>query len=78
MFEKVVKGFDPIIDLVSAASYPLLIFMFIATGCMYMTGNEILAKKMAKNATIGYIIVQFAKPLAIMIHEATKGLSIAP
>jgi hypothetical protein len=75
LFEKVFQAFTPLIDLAQAAAYPLLMFMFIASGCTYMTGNEISAKKMAKCAVIGYVMVQFAPNLARIIHEAGKGMA---
>jgi hypothetical protein len=74
MFEQVANGFQPLIDLASAASYPLGLFMFIVCGCQYMIGNELQAKKAAKCAVIGYIIVQMAPGIMRIIHNATIGL----
>jgi hypothetical protein len=48
--------------------------MFIAAGCMYIVGNEIQAKKMIKTTVIGYVIVQIAPALMLILHNATKNL----
>lgn len=74
MYDQVVNGFQPLIELAQAFSYPLAFFMFIVCGCSYIIGNEMQAKKMAKCATIGYIIVQFAPAIMRILHNATTGL----
>lgn len=75
MFEQIVKGFQPLIELAQAVSYPLAFFMFIVCGCQYIIGNEMQAKKIAKCAVIGYIICQFAPSIMMILHNATTGLA---
>ena len=74
MFNQVVNGFMPLIELAQAISYPLAFFMFIVCGCQYIVGNELQAKKIAKCATIGYVIVQMCPSIMNIIHNATAGL----
>lgn len=76
MFETVVKGFQPLIELAQAVSYPLTFFMMVVGGCQYIIGNEVIAKKIMKCAVTGYILVQIVPSLMQIVHSATKGMSM--
>lgn len=76
MFEQVVRGFAPLIELAQAASYPLCFFMLVVGGCQMIIGNELAAKKVVKSAVLGYIMVQLVPSLMQIVHNATKGMAV--
>jgi hypothetical protein len=57
---KIVHAFDPLIELVTALSYPIAGVM-IAGGCLFiMVGNREKGMSMIQTAAIGYILVQLS------------------
>jgi hypothetical protein len=57
---KIIHAFDPLIELVTALSYPIAGVM-IAGGCLFiMVGNREKGMSMIQTAAIGYILVQLS------------------
>jgi len=68
MFDKIMKAFDPIIQLVQGISYPLA-FICIALGVlMLMIGQKRKGMEVIKWAVVGYLLMQLLPGLMSLLH----------
>jgi len=72
--EKVVRAFQPVIDLVQALSYPIGLVMMLGGGLFVMIGNSEKGLGMVQKAGIGYILVQILPLLMDLLVEIAKSL----
>jgi formate/nitrite transporter FocA (FNT family) len=73
--DKIIRAFDPIIQLVQGLSYPVG-FIMITAGCLViMTGNKQKGLNMIKWAAIGYIGMQFAPAIMTILVEVGKAMA---
>ncbi|PPA70170.1 hypothetical protein [Jeotgalibacillus proteolyticus] len=56
--EKVVRAFDPVIQLVQALSYPVGLTMMLGGGLFMMIGNSERGLAMIQKAGMGYVLIQ--------------------
>ncbi len=68
MFDKIMKAFDPIIQLVQGISYPLA-FICIALGVlMLMIGQKRKGMEVIRWAIVGYLLMQLLPGLMSLLH----------
>ena len=73
--EKIIRAFDPIIELLQGISYPVA-FVFITAGfLLIMTGQKSRGLQLMKYAGIGYLGMQLAPGLMAILAELGKELS---
>lgn len=74
MFNKVVNAFNPIIQLLQAASYPLA-FVVISLGVLtIMIGQKRRGMEVIKWAVVGYLLMQFLPGLMLILKDVGKAM----
>jgi len=74
MTDKIVNGFQPIIELIQGLSYPVGFIMISAGFLVIMTGNRQKGIHLIKWAAIGYIGMQFAPAIMTILIEVGKAI----
>lgn len=59
MSQKIIRAFDPIIDLIAGVGYPVTNAMLILACLMIITGRKKQGVEMLKWACVGYLGIQF-------------------
>ena len=72
--ERMVKAFDPLIELIQGLSYPLGFIMISAGALVVMTGQKQKGINMIKWAAVGYILTQFAPSIMRLLMEVGKAV----
>jgi hypothetical protein len=68
MWDKIMKAFDPIIELVQGVSYPLA-FVCVALGVLLlMIGQKRKGLEVIKWAVVGYLLMQLLPGLMGLLH----------
>lgn len=74
MFEKIVKAFDPIIQLLQSITYPLA-FVCIALGVLtIMIGQKRRGLEIIKWAAVGYLLMQFLPGLMTILRTVGQAM----
>ena len=72
--EKVVTAFSPLVDLVTALSYPIGLVMMLGGGLFVMVGNSERGFGMIQKAGLGYVLIQMLPLLMDLLVDITKSL----
>jgi hypothetical protein len=72
--DKIIRAFDPLIQLIQGISYPVGFIMITAGFLVMMTGNRQKGLNMIKWAAIGYIGMQFAPAIMTILVEVAKAM----
>jgi hypothetical protein len=72
--DKIVRAFDPIIQVIQGLSYPVGFIMICSGFLVIMTGNRQKGLNIIKWAAIGYIGMQFAPAIMSMLIEVGKAM----
>lgn len=73
-FELFTKIADPVIQLLTALSFPIASVIVVGALFMMMFGMKEKALTMAMNAGIGYVLIQFSPLLLDMLRMLNKGM----
>lgn len=71
---KVSKAIQPLIEVVQAAGYPLMILYASAGTLVLLAGNRERGLRMIKDAAIGYLALQFVPVIAQMLMEVSQAM----
>lgn len=71
---KVIRAFDPLIELVKALSYPIGLTMMLGGGMFVMVGNSERGLGMIQKAGLGYVLIQMLPVLMDLLVEIAKTL----
>ena len=75
MFEKILRAFQPIIDIAQGIAYPLA-FVSILTGiCLVIVGQKRSGLNMVKWAAVGYIAAQWVPGFMKILAEVGKAMA---
>ena len=75
MYEKIIKAFQPIIDLLQGVSFPIA-FIVISLGVLtIMIGKKQRGLELVKWATIGYLLMQFLPSLMNILREVGQAMA---
>lgn len=69
MFDKIVKAFDPIIQLIQAVSFPIAFVCIALAILMKMIGQKRKGLEIIKWAAIGYLLMQMLPGLMSVLHS---------
>lgn len=75
--ERVARAFDPLIEVAQALGYPVSLTMMVAGGLVIATGNRHKGLNMIKWAAIGFIVVQFAPGIMVILMEVGRAIKAA-
>lgn len=73
--QKIIKGFEPITDLLKGLAYPTCFVMMAAGILLMISGNKHKGITMAKWAGVGFLLMQFLPSIMQLLVEV--GNSIA-
>lgn len=71
---KVIRAFDPLVELVRALSYPIGLVMMLGGGLFVMIGNAEKGFSMIQKAGLGYVLIQMLPVLMDLLVEIAKAL----
>jgi hypothetical protein len=74
MTQRIIQACDPIIQLIQGVSYPVGFIMICAGFLVIMTGNRQKGLNIIKWAAIGYIGMQFAPAIMMILVEVGKAM----
>lgn len=69
MIDKVIAGFEPLLELVQAFAYPLAFLMFSLGFYIVMTGNKNKGIEIIKWTAIGFVGSQFIPSIMRMLMD---------
>ncbi len=72
--EKVVRSFDPLVELVRALSYPIGLVMMLGGGLFVMIGNSDRGFGMIQKAGLGYILIQMLPIMMDLLVEIASAM----
>lgn len=72
--DKIIHAFDPLIQVIQGLSYPVGFIMLTAGFLVIMTGNRQKGIHIIKWAAIGYIGMQFAPAIMMILIEVGKAM----
>lgn len=73
--DRIIRAFDPIIQLAQGCSYPVAFLMLVLGGIMIMLGQKTQGLRILKYTAIGYIVIQFAPSIMAILAEVGKAIS---
>jgi len=71
---KVVRAFEPLVELVRAISYPISLTMMLGGGLFVIVGNSERGFGMIQKAGLGYVLIQMLPMLLDLLVEISKSL----
>ncbi|WP_338461511.1 hypothetical protein V5G20_17655 [Brevibacillus borstelensis] len=72
--ERIVRAFDPIIDLTQGLAYPISFLMITGGFLLIMVGQRSKGLAMMKWAAVGYIGIQFAPAIMQILVSVGKAM----
>jgi hypothetical protein len=72
---RVIKAFDPILDLVQGIAFPLTYMMIGIGACMVILGQKHRAMQVVKSAIIGFLLSQWLRGLMNIVAEVGRSLN---
>ncbi|MGM8215191.1 hypothetical protein ACLIA0_06380 [Bacillaceae bacterium W0354] len=71
---KMVKAFDPLIDLIQGMAYPVAMVVTLGGALFVMIGNSERGFSMMQKAGLGYVIVMIAPMILNVLVDAMEGV----
>ncbi len=72
--EKIIVAFDPVVQLIQGLAYPVGMTMICAGFLIMITGNRHKGLSMIKWAAIGFIGMQFAPAIMMILGEVGRAM----
>jgi hypothetical protein len=72
---RVIKAFDPILDLIQGIAFPLTYLMVGVGACLVILGQKHKAMQIIKTAVIGFLLSQWLRGFMSIIAEVGRSLN---
>jgi hypothetical protein len=71
---RIVKAFDPLVELLQSVGYPLGVLLIMAGTIRIMLGQRKAGLDMIKAVAIGYLGLQFAPTIMMLVADVAKAM----
>lgn len=72
--DKIIRAFDPIIQLMQGVAYPIA-FIMVATGIlMVIAGQQHRGMKIIRSAAMGYLLMQLLPAMMLLLRDIGKAM----